>query len=134
MTTAAAAALEAGELNEAIRGLMLRAGVYAGLSRDQIGNLMRATGEALEGTTAAEAEEIFSRYMTTGNLPGIAGADEIRKYTVEKLHFPVDGYNYIVMLWKSVDGGRNFYHCGHSKYFVTEAEALQYQAEQEASS
>ena len=70
--TAAAAALEAGELNEAIRGLMLRAGVYAGLSRDQIGNLMRATGEALEETTAAEAEEIFSWYMTTGNLPGEA--------------------------------------------------------------
>ena len=70
----AAAALEAGELNEAIKGLTLRAGVYAGLSRDQIRALMDGLREALEETTAAEAEEIFSRYMTTGNLPGEASS------------------------------------------------------------
>lgn len=68
--TTAAAALEAGELNEEIKGLALRAGVYAGLSRDQIGALMDGLREALEETTAAEAGEIFSRYMTTGALPG----------------------------------------------------------------
>ena len=61
--------------------------------------------------------------------------DAIRKYTVEKLHFPVDGvYNFYVMEWASVDGGATFYHCGYSKYFRTEAEALQYKAEQEAES
>ena len=59
--------------------------------------------------------------------------EAIRKYTVEALHFPVDGYEYIVMLWTSVDGGETFYHCGVSKYFKTEAEARRYAEEQEAS-
>ena len=66
----AAAALESGELNEAIKGLTLRAAVKAGLSRDQAGALMDGLREALEETTAAEAEEIFSRYMASGTLPG----------------------------------------------------------------
>lgn len=67
--TTAADMLNAGELNEAIQGLALRAGVRAGLSRDQIGALLDGLRETLEETTAAEAEEIFSRYMTTGVLP-----------------------------------------------------------------
>lgn len=62
--------LESGELNEAIKGLALKAGVAAGLSRDQISALLDGISEALETTKTAEAEEIFSRYMTTGNLPG----------------------------------------------------------------
>lgn len=67
--TTAAEVFNAGELNEAIKGLALRAGVRAGLSRDQIGALLDGLRETLEETTAAEAEEIFSRYMATGELP-----------------------------------------------------------------
>ena len=55
--------------------------------------------------------------------------EAIRKYTLEELHFPVDGYTHIVKTWTSVDGGASFYYCGMSKYFKTEAEALQYAAE-----
>ena len=66
----AAATLESGELNEAITGLMLKAGRLAGLSRDQIGALHDGLRKALETTTTAEAEAIFSRYMSTGSLPG----------------------------------------------------------------
>ena len=58
--------------------------------------------------------------------------EAIRKYTVEQLHFPVDGYMYIVKTITSVDGGETFYYCGVSKYFKTEAEARRYAAEQEA--
>lgn len=66
----AAAALECGELNEAIAGLALKAGKYAGLSRDQVAALLQGTREALETTTKAEAEAILARYMETGALPG----------------------------------------------------------------
>lgn len=59
--------------------------------------------------------------------------EAIRKYTVERLQFPVDGvYTHYVMTWTSVDGGETFYHCGESKYFRTEAEARRYAEEQEA--
>lgn len=68
-TVTAAEVFNAGELNEAIKGLTLRAGVRAGLSRDQVAALMDGLREALEETTAAEAERIFSRYMATGELP-----------------------------------------------------------------
>ena len=40
----------------------------------------------------------------------------INRYTLEPLHFPVDGYLFI---------------CGNSQYFRTEAEAAAYKAEQE---
>ena len=49
----------------------------------------------------------------------------INRYTLEPLHFPVDGYLFIVKTITSVDGGQNFY------YFRTEAEAAAYKAEQE---
>ncbi|MBQ9257441.1 MAG: hypothetical protein IJ181_10035 [Acidaminococcaceae bacterium] len=55
----------------------------------------------------------------------------IRQYQLEKLHFPVDGYCYIVKTITSIDGGQNFYYCGNSKYFVTETEATAYKAEKE---
>lgn len=48
-----------------------------------------------------------------------------RKFTVEKMAFPVDGYNYNVMVWNSLDGV-NFYHCGIGKYCKTEKEAAEY--------
>ena len=55
----------------------------------------------------------------------------IRRYTLEKLHFPVDGYQFIVSMITSVDGGKNFYYCGNSKYFRTEQEAVEYKTEME---
>lgn len=57
--------------------------------------------------------------------------DAIRQYTLEKLHFPVDGYNFLVKLITSIDGGKTFYYCGNSKYFRTEQEAQLYKEEQE---
>ena len=50
----------------------------------------------------------------------------MHQYMIEKLHFPVDGYQFIVSTLTSVDCGKNFYYCGNSKYFKTEQEALQY--------
>ena len=51
----------------------------------------------------------------------------IKKYRVEKLHFPLDGvYNYDVQEWSSVDGGKTFWHCGFGKYCKTLAEANEY--------
>lgn len=70
--TVAQTYFNSGELNEAIKGLTLKAGVYAGLSREQITALMDGLREALEDTRAAEAAEIYSRYVGTGNLPGEA--------------------------------------------------------------
>ena len=51
----------------------------------------------------------------------------INRYTLEPLHFPVDGYLFIVKTITSVDGGQNFYYCGNSRYFRTEAEAAKIQ-------
>lgn len=55
----------------------------------------------------------------------------INRYQLEPLHFPVDGYLYIVKTITSVDGGQNFYYCGNSRYFKTETEAAAYKAQQE---
>lgn len=55
----------------------------------------------------------------------------INRYQLEPLHFPVDGYLYIVKTITSVDGGQTFYYCGNSKYFKTEAEAAAYKAQRE---
>lgn len=57
--------------------------------------------------------------------------EAIRQYTLEKLHFPVDGYLFLVKMITSIDGGKTFYYCGNSKYFKTEDEAQHYKAEQE---
>ena len=51
------------------------------------------------------------------------------KCVIEKLHFPVDGYEYNVQIWTSVDGGKNFWYCGFGKYFRTEEEAKKWAAE-----
>lgn len=50
----------------------------------------------------------------------------ITKCTIEKLAFPVSGYRYNVMEWRSIDGGQNFWHCGHGRYCKTLKEANQY--------
>lgn len=52
--------------------------------------------------------------------------ETIVKCSIEKLAFPVDGYTYNVMEWRSVDGGKNFWHCGHGRYCRTLHEAEQY--------
>lgn len=57
--------------------------------------------------------------------------EAIRKYKLEALHFPVDGYLYLVKLITSIDGGKTFYYCGNSKYFKTEQEATAYMMEQD---
>ena len=57
--------------------------------------------------------------------------EAIRKYQLEALHFPVDGYLFLVKTITSIDGGKTFYYCGNSKYFKTEQEAQAYMAEQE---
>ena len=51
----------------------------------------------------------------------------IKKYRVEKLHFPLDGvYNYNVQELSSVDGGKTFWYCGFGKYCKTLNEANEY--------
>lgn len=57
--------------------------------------------------------------------------EAINRYRLERSHFPVDGYLFIVKTITSVDGGQNFYYCGNSKYFKTEAEAAAYKAAKE---
>ena len=52
--------------------------------------------------------------------------ETIVKCTIEKLAFPIDGYTYNVMEWHSVDGGKNFWHCGHGRYCRTLREAERY--------
>lgn len=55
----------------------------------------------------------------------------INQYQLERLHFPVDGYEFIVKTTTSVDGGQTFYYCGNSKYFRTATEAAAYIDQQE---
>ena len=51
----------------------------------------------------------------------------IKKYRVEKLHFPLDGvYNYNVQELSSVDGGKTFWYCGFGKYCKSLEEANEY--------
>lgn len=51
----------------------------------------------------------------------------IKKYRVEKLHFPLDGvYNYNVQELSSVDGGKTFWYCGFGKFCKTLNEANEY--------
>lgn len=52
--------------------------------------------------------------------------ETIVKCTIEKMVFPVDGYAYNVQEWRSLDGGKNFWHCGHGRYCRTLREAEQY--------
>ena len=52
--------------------------------------------------------------------------ETIVKCSIEKLAFPVDGYTYNVMEWRSVDGGEVFAYCGHGRYCRTLHEAEQY--------
>nr|DAP73887.1 MAG TPA: hypothetical protein [Caudoviricetes sp.] len=47
---------------------------------------------------------------------------------IEKLYFPVQGYNYNAQIWRSIDG-KKFYYCGFGKYFHTLSEAESYKKE-----
>lgn len=54
----------------------------------------------------------------------------LEKVKIEKLSFPIDGvYNYNALIFRSVDGGKTFLHCGYGKYCKTfeEAEAYNYE-------
>lgn len=55
----------------------------------------------------------------------------INRFTLKQLYFPVDGYTHIVSMITSVDGGKNFYYCGNSRYFKTGEEAEQYKTDLE---
>lgn len=48
------------------------------------------------------------------------------KYTIERLAFPIDGYNFDVQVLISVDGGERFGYCGIGKFCKTEKEAAEY--------
>ena len=48
------------------------------------------------------------------------------KFNIKRLTFPVDGYEFDVQIWISVDGGKNFYHCGLGKFCKTKQEAEKY--------
>lgn len=52
----------------------------------------------------------------------------MRKTVVKKLYFPVDGYEYDVQIWRSIDGGQTYAHCGCGKFCRTEADAQAYAA------
>ena len=55
----------------------------------------------------------------------------MHKGTITKCAFQLDRegtINYVATLWTSVDGGQNYYHCGHGKYCRTEQEAQEYAA------
>ena len=52
----------------------------------------------------------------------------IKIVRIEKLYFPVHGYNYNAQIWTSIDG-KKFYYCGFGKYFHTLAEAESYKKE-----
>lgn len=55
-----------------------------------------------------------------------------RRYNVEKLSFPVDGYEYNVQVLLSIDGGKNFYYCGIGKFCKTEQECQDFIGKYEA--
>lgn len=50
-------------------------------------------------------------------------ADVKSKIIIDKLNFPVDGYEYDVKVLRSVDGGKNFYYCGCGEFAKTEEDA-----------
>ena len=52
----------------------------------------------------------------------------IRRCTVCKLAFPVDGYRYNAQIWTSTDGGATFWYCGQGNFFKTREEAEAYAA------
>ena len=40
----------------------------------------------------------------------------VTKLIVRGLAFPVDGYRYHTMVWRSTDSGRTYFYCGDGKY------------------
>lgn len=56
----------------------------------------------------------------------------IKRYQVEALAYPVDGYTHMVKTLTSVDGGRSFYYCGNSRYFRAKQEAEEHARAKEA--
>lgn len=51
-----------------------------------------------------------------------------RKAVIHENHFPIDGYLYDVKILTSVDGGKNWYYCGHGKFCKTREEAEEFAA------
>lgn len=53
----------------------------------------------------------------------------LRRYSYNKLYFPVDGYKYDLKVETSVDGGETWYYGGNGRYFREGAEIGKYIAE-----
>lgn len=52
-----------------------------------------------------------------------------RKAIIRENHFPIDDiYMYDVQIVTSVDGGKNWYYCGHGRYCKTREEAEEFAA------
>lgn len=49
-----------------------------------------------------------------------------RKYNIEKLFFPVDGYEYNAQVLISIDGGNHYYYTGIGRFTKTKEEAIEY--------
>lgn len=52
----------------------------------------------------------------------------MRKAVIKKQSFPIDGYEYDVQIWRSIDGGKTYCYCGCGRFCRTEAEAQAYAA------
>lgn len=55
--------------------------------------------------------------------------ETLRKFKIEKLAFPVDGFHYNVSVWISVDSGETFAYCGIGKFCKTRKECKRYIAD-----
>ena len=56
----------------------------------------------------------------------------IKYVKIVKYAFPVDGYRFDVQIWRSLDGGKTYWHCGCGKMFRELWQALQYKRAIEA--
>lgn len=50
----------------------------------------------------------------------------MKKFKIQKLAFPVDGYQFNAQVWISVDGGKTYAYCGIGKFCKTEQEAQEF--------
>lgn len=55
-------------------------------------------------------------------------SEMIYKAEIETVDDPTDGYKYNVQQWYSIDGGAQWYYCGHGKFFRDQQDAEAYAA------
>ncbi len=83
-------------------------------------------GDALPIAFDDQRTVVCDGYAKELYMNGDGKVTVMRKYRIEKLAFPVDGYLYNVQMLTCVDGGQNYYYCGIGKYCKTEQEAKEY--------